>query len=105
MSRPQHSRYQRCQLPVDRALRAGADAVGATCEIFNLPGYLFSNEAPELKALVRENLADLVGEDHIVPGVGFTTRGPMMYPLNTADSACHYRRSGRCCTGSDFGNR
>ncbi|MEA4919934.1 MAG: amidohydrolase [Clostridiaceae bacterium] len=58
---------------VDRALRAGADAVGATCEIFNLPGYLFSNEAPELKALVHDNLAELVGEDHIVQGVGFTT--------------------------------
>ena len=31
---------------IDRALRAGADAVGATCEIYNLPGYLFSVEAP-----------------------------------------------------------
>ena len=28
---------------VDRALRSGADAVGARCEITELPGYLFGN--------------------------------------------------------------
>ena len=54
-------------------MRAGADAIGAKCEIYNLPGYLFANEAPELKSLVHDNLAELVGEDRIVEGVGFTT--------------------------------
>ena len=58
---------------IDRALRAGADAIGAKCEIYNLPGYLFANETPELKSLVHDNLAELVGEDRIVEGVGFTT--------------------------------
>lgn len=58
---------------IDRALKAGADAMGAECVIDNLPGYLFSNEAPELKALVTDNLVELVGADRVVPGMGFTT--------------------------------
>ncbi len=58
---------------VDRALRAGADALGAQCEIYNIPGYMFSNECPPLKALVDANLETLVGRDRIVPGMGFTT--------------------------------
>ena len=58
---------------IDRALRAGADAVGATCEIYNLPGYLFSVEAPQLKSLVQNNLTELIGKDKITTGPGFTT--------------------------------
>lgn len=59
---------------IDRALRAGADAMGATCDIYNLPGYLFSVEAPALKSLVEDNLAELVGPENVAKSPsGFTT--------------------------------
>ena len=58
---------------VDRALRAGADALGATCDIYNLPGYLFSVESPELKELVEGNMRTVFGEENITTGSGFTT--------------------------------
>ncbi|MBQ5813580.1 MAG: amidohydrolase, partial [Clostridia bacterium] len=59
---------------IDRALRAGADAMGAECKIFNLPGYLFSVESPELKSLVEGNIVELVGEERLGKSPsGFTT--------------------------------
>ena len=59
---------------IDRALRAGADAMGAQCKIYNLPGYLFFHEAPDFKAVVEENLAELVGADRVGKSAsGFTT--------------------------------
>ena len=59
---------------IDRALRAGADALGATCTIYNLPGYLFSVESPELKSIVEENLAKLIGADRVgKTAAAFTT--------------------------------
>ena len=64
---------QDASFKVDRALRAGADAVGASCDIYNLPGYLFSVEAPDLKALVEGNMIELFGTDNVVKGYGFTT--------------------------------
>ena len=50
---------------IDRALQAGAMAMGAECKIYNLPGYLFSVESPELKALVEGNIVELVGEERL----------------------------------------
>lgn len=59
---------------IDRALRAGADALGATCRIENLPGYLFAVECDPLKAVVEENLAALLGADRVEKApAGFTT--------------------------------
>lgn len=59
---------------IDRALRAGADAMGAQCKIFNLPGYLFAVESEGLKSLVEENMKELVGEDRVYKAPsGFTT--------------------------------
>ena len=50
---------------IDRALQAGALAIGADVEITDLPGYLpLSNEA-SLSALLRENAAALVGADKV----------------------------------------
>jgi amidohydrolase len=48
---------------VDRALRAGAMAVGATVEIETLPGYMPLAVHEELGALFRENAQALVGVD------------------------------------------
>ena len=59
---------------IDRALKAGADAMGAECKIYNLPGYLFSVESPELKGLVEGNIVELIGEEKLGKSPsGFTT--------------------------------
>jgi amidohydrolase len=47
---------------VDRALRAGALALGARAEITTLPGYLPQQMDPNLVALTRANCAAVVGE-------------------------------------------
>lgn len=64
---------QDASFKIDRALRAGAAALGADCDIYNLPGYLFSVEAPQLKGLVEQNLTDLIGKENVISGSGFTT--------------------------------
>lgn len=48
---------------VDRAFRAGADAVGAKCEITNLPGYLPTDFSKDLYDLNYENLKLIIGEE------------------------------------------
>ena len=50
---------------VDRALRAGALAVGATVEITTLPGYLPLAPDENLTALHRANAEALVGRDRV----------------------------------------
>ena len=50
---------------VDRALRAGALAVGATVEITTLPGYLPLAPDENLTALHRANAEALVGSDRV----------------------------------------
>lgn len=47
---------------VDRALRAGALAVGATVEITTMPGYLPMLNDPGLQEVFRANAADVVGQ-------------------------------------------
>ncbi len=47
---------------VDRSLRAGALALGATVQITTLPGYLPQRMDPNLVALARANAAAVVGE-------------------------------------------
>ena len=49
---------------VDRALQAGAMAVGAQVEITQLPGYMCPTECDELKDVVYDNLKYVFGEDH-----------------------------------------
>ncbi len=48
---------------VDRAFRAGADAVGAKCEITNLPGYLPTDFSKDLYDINYENLKLIIGEE------------------------------------------
>jgi amidohydrolase len=50
---------------VNRALRAGAMAVGAEVEINDLPGYMPYSHHPGLDGVLRENCVSLVGEDRI----------------------------------------
>lgn len=50
---------------VDRALRAGAMAVGAKVRITTIPGYLPIRQDQQLNDLYRANAASLVGEDKV----------------------------------------
>ncbi len=49
---------------VDRALQAGAMALGAQCKIVNLPGYMCPFESEELKDAVYDNLKYVLGEEN-----------------------------------------
>jgi amidohydrolase len=51
---------------VNRALRAGAMAVGANVEINDIPGYMPYKHHPELVNVLRENSVALVGKDRIL---------------------------------------
>ena len=48
---------------VDRALKAGADAVGAKCEITELPGYLPANLNDDLMDIMVGKLKELCGDE------------------------------------------
>jgi metal-dependent amidase/aminoacylase/carboxypeptidase family protein len=50
---------------VDRALKAGALALGAAVEITTLPGYLPLAHDPSMQRLFRANAVDLLGEAHV----------------------------------------
>jgi amidohydrolase len=49
---------------VDRALRAGALALGATVEIETLPGYMPMQCDPTMTAMFRATMGRMVGEEH-----------------------------------------
>ena len=51
---------------IDRALTAGAMAVGAACDIHNLPGYLPMYQDKSTTALLEANCSDIFGKDHII---------------------------------------
>lgn len=55
---------------VDRAIRAGAMAVGAEVEVTNIPGYLPrpSGGSPELTKILRENAIELLGAEQVSSG-------------------------------------
>ena len=53
---------------INRALRAGADAVGATCELQDLPGYLPLRPDETLRNVLRDNAVALFGEEHVAVG-------------------------------------
>lgn len=50
---------------VNRALRAGAMAVGGEVEIDEIPGYLPMSDEPQLGQLFRENAIALIGEANV----------------------------------------
>jgi len=53
-------------MKTDRALKAGADAVGATVTIRDLPGYLPFNMSKDLMDLCYANQVQLLGEDKVM---------------------------------------
>src|ERR671926_1668180 len=69
---------------VDRALKAGALAVGASVEITSLAGYLPLNHDPNLVRLFRANAVSLVGEANVRErghGGGATDMGDISHIL------------------------
>lgn len=53
---------------VNRALRAGAMAVGAEVDIIEIPGFLPRVSNPRMDELFRENIAALVGAENVATG-------------------------------------
>lgn len=53
---------------INRALKAGGDAIGASCEIKDLPGYLPLRPDEAFKDVLRENAKEIFGEEHIEEG-------------------------------------
>ncbi|KES19194.1 amidohydrolase [Gilliamella apicola] len=50
---------------INQALKAGAMAVGATCEIKDLPGYLPLHNNSTLNDLLKQNAENLIGEENV----------------------------------------
>src|SRR5947209_15111086 len=71
---------------VDRALKAGALALGGSVEITTLPGYLPLFHDPNLVAMFRGNAASIVGADNVHEkghGGGSTDMGDISHLLPT----------------------
>lgn len=62
---------------VNRALKAGGDAVGATCVIHDLPGYLPMRDNPDMNNLLRSNSEPLFGTEHVRQRVHMTASTDM----------------------------
>ena len=50
---------------IKRALRAGADAIGATCEIKDMPGYLPMEQDKALGKICEANADAIFGKEHV----------------------------------------
>jgi amidohydrolase len=71
---------------VDRALRAGADAVGAKVAIQNIPGYLPLIQNPAMSEIAKSNAIALAGEEGAGAGGfegGSTDMGDLSYLIPT----------------------
>ena len=53
---------------INRALKAGADAIGATCEIKDLPGYLPLCPDENFRNVLRANAQEVFGAENVVEG-------------------------------------
>jgi hypothetical protein len=74
---------------VNRALKAGAYAVGAKIEINEIPGYLPLNQSLDMNYLFAKNIQKFIGKENVIEGVdltGSTDAGdislimPMLHP-------------------------
>ncbi|HHV08564.1 MAG TPA: amidohydrolase [Firmicutes bacterium] len=52
---------------VNQALEGGAYAIGAKCNIEEIPGYLPLNDCGTLSQLFGDNMAELIGRENVVP--------------------------------------
>jgi amidohydrolase len=86
---------------VDRALRAGALAVGARVQITTVPGYLPLRQDPNLTALFQANAERLVGPEEVVVG-GFLGGSTDMGDLGHLMPTVHPMVGG--ATGTGHGN-
>ena len=86
---------------VDRALRAGAMAVGAKVRITTIPGYLPIVNDPNLEELYRANATSLVGKDE-VGQLGHRTGSTDMGDVSLIMPALHPYAGG--ATGVGHGN-
>jgi amidohydrolase len=59
---------QDANMKVDRALRAGAMAVGAKVEIQTLPGYMPQINNPDMAEIFKNNVISLIGSDQFAQG-------------------------------------
>ena len=76
---------------VNRALRAGASAIGAEVSIEELPGYLPRLNCVELTEVCRENASDLVGDAFIQEGgrgPGSSDIGDLMHIMPAIHPTC-----------------
>ena len=76
---------------VNRAFRSGGDAIGAECEIIELPGYLPAVQCEALNELMYGELCALVGEENVMvdcPGFGggSTDQGDVSHLLPSIQS-------------------
>lgn len=72
---------------IDRALRAGAMAVGAEVEIIDLPGYLPLQNDKNIHGFFEQNAVEIVGRDRVIQGshlAGSTDTGDLsqLIPLS-----------------------
>lgn len=73
-------------IKIDRALRAGADAVGAEVSIQSLPGYLPMNNNQELNQVFRANAEAVYGQTQVGTGTheaGSTDTGDLSHIMPT----------------------
>jgi len=87
---------------VDRALRAGALAVGAKVKITTLPGYMPMQNNPYLQELYRKNALRIVGKGKIVPAGTHGTGSTDMGDVSQIMPAIHPMAGG--ATGASHGN-
>ena len=80
--------FQSASRKVDRALRAGAMAVGGSVTITTLPGYLPIQHDAGMQGLYTANAAALVGEDKVVP-LGHRTGSTDMGDVSQIMPALH----------------
>lgn len=88
---------------VNRALQAGALAIGCRVEIQDFPGYLPLRSDERLSSLFARNSASLIGEENVLPGdhmTGSTDMGDVSQLMPSIHPSIGGTR-GRCHT-SDF---
>jgi len=87
---------------VDRALRAGALAVGGSVRITTLPGYLPMANDPNLQQVYKSNAISVAGKGKVVPGGRHGTGSTDMGDVSHIMPAIHPFAGG--ATGISHGN-
>lgn len=83
---------------IDRALRAGAMAIGAKVEIQTIPGYMPLLNNPDMAEVFKSNAATLLGEDEFMDG-GHGTGSTDMGDVSLIMPALHPGLGGAVGTG------